>query len=129
MVILLVAVTFAIIVAIDAVLERRRRAVLAHEGEALHTRLRETEPHFVAGYEMPADLHYHKGHMWVHWVAPDQAFVGLDDFARRLVGHPDKIALPHAGRGGGRAGPQRPEGAPPGAGQRRGDRPQRVPEW
>ena len=97
MVVLLVAITFALIVAIDAVLERRRRAVLVHEGEALHTRLRETEPHFVAGYDMPADLHYHKGHMWVHWVAPDQAFVGLDDFGRRLVGHPDKVALPHAG--------------------------------
>ena len=97
MVVLLVAITFAMIVAIDAVLESRRRAVLVHEGEALHTRLREAEPHFVAGYEMPADLHYHKGHLWVHWVAPDQAFVGLDDFARRLVGHPDRIALPHAG--------------------------------
>jgi len=97
MVILLVAITFAIVVTIDAVLERRRRQVLAHEGEALHTRLREAEPNFVAGYDMPPDLHYHKGHMWVHWVAPDQAFVGLDDFARRLVGHPDKIAVPHAG--------------------------------
>ena len=97
MVILLVAITFAIIVAIDAVLERKRREVLVHQGEELHARLRETEPHFVAGYEMPTDLHYHKGHMWVHWVAPDQAFVGLDDFARRLIGHPDKIVLPHAG--------------------------------
>lgn len=97
MVILLVAITFAIIVAIDAVLERRRRAALAHEGEALHARLRESKPNFVAGYEMPQELHYHRGHLWVHWVAPDQAFVGLDDFARRLVGHPDKIALPHTG--------------------------------
>lgn len=97
MVILLVAITFGIIVTIDAVLERRRRGALAHEGEALHARLREVEPNFVAGYEMPENLHYHRGHLWVDWVAPDQAFVGLDDFARRLIGHPDKIALPHTG--------------------------------
>jgi glycine cleavage system H protein len=97
MVILLVAITFAIFVGIDALLERRRRHTLAHEGEALHARLRESEPEFVAGYEMPGDLHYHRGHLWVHWVAPDQAFVGLDDFARRLVGHPDKVVVPHVG--------------------------------
>lgn len=97
MVILLVAITFAVIVTIDAVLERRRRRVLVHEGEALHARLREVEPNFVAGYEMPENLHYHRGHMWVDWVAPDQAYVGLDDFARRLIGHPEKIALPHRG--------------------------------
>jgi len=97
MVILLVAITFVIIVAIDSVLERRRGAVLATEGEALHARLRETEPRFVAGYEMPEDLHFHRGHMWVHWVSPEEAYVGLDDFARRLIGHADKIVLPHRG--------------------------------
>ena len=55
MVILFVAITFAIFVGIDALMERRQRNTLAHEGEALHSRLRESEPEFVAGYEMPED--------------------------------------------------------------------------
>lgn len=97
MVVIFVAVFFAVFVTIDLVLERRRRSELARQGQALHDRIREAEPHFAAGYELPEGFAFHKGHTWVHWVAPDQALVGVDDFARRLIGHPDKVDIPAVG--------------------------------
>jgi glycine cleavage system H lipoate-binding protein len=97
MVVFLVAAVFLVFVTIDLMMERRRRAELVREGQNLHDRVRETEPNFVAGYEMPAQMVYHKGHTWVHWVSPDQAYIGVDDFARRLLGHPDKVELPSVG--------------------------------
>ena len=53
MVVILVAVFFAVFVTIDLVLERRRRTELARQGQVLHDRIREAQPHFAAGYEMP----------------------------------------------------------------------------
>jgi len=97
MVVILVAVFFAVFVTLDLVMERRRRGDLARQGQALHDRIREAQPHFAAGYEMPEGLVFHKGHTWVHWVSPDQALVGVDDFARRMIGHPDKVDIPSVG--------------------------------
>lgn len=97
MVVILVAVVFAVFVTLDLVMERRRRGELVRQGQVLHDRIKEAEPHFAAGYEMPEGLVFHKGHTWVHWVAPDQALVGVDDFARRLIGHPTKIEVPAVG--------------------------------
>ena len=97
MVVILVATLFAVFVTIDLVMERRRRSELARLGQALHDQIREAEPHFAAGYSLPEGLAYHKGHTWVHWVSPDTALVGVDDFARRLIGHPNRIDIPAAG--------------------------------
>jgi glycine cleavage system H protein len=55
------------------------------------------EPVWVAGYQMPEDLHYHRGHTWVRQTGPDTAVIGLDDFARRLVGPAATVKLPAAG--------------------------------
>ena len=67
--------------------------------------LEEEEPSWVAGFKLPHPLSYHPGHLWVHWVSPDQAYVGIDDFGRRLVGADATYALPwvgtHVGQGEG----------------------------
>lgn len=97
MVVLFVAAVFAVFVTIDLVQERRRRRELTAEGMTLHDSISEGQPNFVAGYELPEALHYHKNHMWVHWVGPDQAIVGVDDFGRRLLGHPKGIKTPPVG--------------------------------
>ncbi|MCB9899515.1 MAG: glycine cleavage system protein H [Planctomycetes bacterium] len=55
------------------------------------------EPVFVAGYALPSDYHYHRGHAWVRVLGPDTAAVGIDDFARRLVGRSTRVALPKVG--------------------------------
>lgn len=86
MVVLLVILTFAAFVVVDLVREQRRNKVLLQEGEAVHSALGEMEPQWVSGFQLKPALSYHPGHLWVHRVSKDQGYVGLDDFARRLVG-------------------------------------------
>ena len=103
MVVLMIALTFLVFVVIDLIRERSRRTDLVLEGESLHNALEEEEPSWVAGFKLPQPLSYHQGHTWVHWVSPDQAYVGIDDFGRRLVGERARFALPwvgtHVGQG------------------------------
>lgn len=105
MVVLMIALTFLVFVAVDLIRERRRRIHLVLEGESLHNALEEEEPSWVAGFKLPQPLSYHPGHLWVHWVSPEEAYVGIDDFGRRLVGANAKYALPwvgtHVGQGEG----------------------------
>ncbi len=55
------------------------------------------EPVWVGGYQLPEDLRYHQGHIWVRPLGADTAAVGMDDFARRLVGAAKGVALPETG--------------------------------
>ncbi len=49
------------------------------------------------GLDFPADRLYHRGHTWVREEKDGTVTVGLDDFARRLVGTPDEVRLPRLG--------------------------------
>ena len=49
------------------------------------------------GFEMPGDRLYHRGHTWVQLQDDGTVRVGLDDFGSRLIGKPDKVALPAKG--------------------------------
>jgi glycine cleavage system H protein len=96
MTVLLVLFVFAIFLSIDywrhrGVAEAEPRVLAPADLAPL------PEPVWVAGYQLPADLHYHRGHMWVRALAPDVAVVGLDDFARRLVGSSEQAKLPAVG--------------------------------
>ena len=97
MVVLLVLLTIATFLTIDIVKRRRREAALLVESEALHNSLQEEEPSFVGGFRLPTDLSYHPGHTWVHPVSATTAFVGIDDFARRILGQDIRITLPEEG--------------------------------
>jgi glycine cleavage system H protein len=97
MVILLVFVTFAVFVTVDILREHRRNLALLREGESIHNALAFGEPAVVSGFRMPAGLQYHQGHMWVHQVGPDLAYVGMDDFARRLTGENAHFSIPPVG--------------------------------
>ncbi len=55
------------------------------------------EPVWVGGYQLPEDRLYHLGHMWVRPLSADTAAVGMDDFARRLVGSAKNMVLPTVG--------------------------------
>ena len=55
------------------------------------------EPVYVAGYQLPEGLHYHRGHTWARLVSPDTAVVGVDDFARHVVGHVNRVKPPRVG--------------------------------
>lgn len=48
-------------------------------------------------FDVPPDLHYHRGHTWAK-PEPDHTFrVGVDDFTRRLLGEPSELKLPRIG--------------------------------
>jgi len=98
MTVLLVLVIFAFFLTLDYLRHRKTEeaAVLA-TAAAAEPGAFVPEPVWVAGYQMPEELHYHRGHTWVRATGPDTAVIGLDDFARRLVGPTDKVRLPAAG--------------------------------
>jgi hypothetical protein len=62
----------------------RRAAATADEAE-----------HF--GFDLPLDRLYHRGHTWARPEPDGTVTVGLDDFARRLVGTPERMELPAPG--------------------------------
>jgi glycine cleavage system H protein len=104
MTVLLVLMLFVLFMGIDWVLERRRAgrpAEVAIPAEmrmpALVPAAAVAEPVFVAGYELPEGLHYHRGHTWARVVAPDVVMVGVDDFARRLTGRAEDVKVPPVG--------------------------------
>ncbi|HMD72119.1 MAG TPA: hypothetical protein VKF41_12280 [Bryobacteraceae bacterium] len=49
------------------------------------------------GMTFPLDRLYHRGHTWVRRERNGTVTIGLDDFARHLVGRPDALDLPRKG--------------------------------
>ena len=98
MTVLLVLLTFVMFATIDWALRRRRVAVAETALQpALAGATPVAEPVFVAGYELPDGLHYHRGHTWARVAGPDTVVIGMDDFARRLTGTADDVRLPNVG--------------------------------
>jgi len=48
-------------------------------------------------FAVPDGRFFHPGHAWLRVDGPDVVTVGVDDFARRLVGTPSAIVLPEVG--------------------------------
>lgn len=95
MTVLFVIATFMVFVLID---------YLSHRGVATDARserplpeMAPVEPVWVAGYQLPESFHYHRGHTWARPVDADTVVVGMDDFARRLLGPAKKVGLPAIG--------------------------------
>jgi glycine cleavage system H lipoate-binding protein len=95
MTVLLVIATLALFVLIDYVTQRQETP------ENLPTRIPAepvvSEPVWVAGYQLPESLHYHRGHTWARPLDATTVVVGIDDFARRLIGPAKKVTLPAVG--------------------------------
>jgi glycine cleavage system H protein len=73
-----------------------RRCAEHRHLEALRQR-QPAEPAEHFGFDLPLDRLYHRGHTWVRPEVDGTVTVGLDDFARRLVGTPDRVELPAPG--------------------------------
>ena len=97
MVVILVLMTFGIFLLIDWA----RTPKLAKQ-PVLQTISREAEPRvapaMVAGFEVPENVRYHAGHTWAQSENRDLVRVGMDDFASKLIGKIESIALPQRGR-------------------------------
>lgn len=97
MTVIMVLLTFATFLLIDYV-----RGKKMAKQSVLQTANRETAPRvvpaIVAGFQVPENLRYHAGHTWALSESRELVRVGIDDFASKLVGKIDSIALPQRGR-------------------------------
>jgi glycine cleavage system H protein len=96
MTVLLVIASFAFFISLDVILTRRHSVTRSHAvaPEPVPAAL---EPVWVAGYLLPEGLHYHRGHTWLRVLDAETVSVGLDDFARRLIGPARNVHLPSIG--------------------------------
>jgi glycine cleavage system H protein len=94
MTVLLVIATFVCFILIDYLATQR---VHAREATALPAEPTPVEPVWVAGYQLPEAMHYHRGHTWARPIDADTVVVGVDDFARRLLGPAKALRLPAKG--------------------------------
>jgi len=95
MTVLLVLAFFVLLISMDYVVTRQR---LARESKALAAAaVPAVEPAWVAGYQMPEALYYHRGHTWARPLDTDTVLVGIDDFARRLIGPAASLSAPSRG--------------------------------
>jgi glycine cleavage system H lipoate-binding protein len=94
MTVLIVLAFFAFFIALDYALTRRR---LARQTLAQATPAPDLEPAWVAGYQMPESLYYHRGHTWARPLDADTVLIGVDDFARKLIGAAATLVTPSRG--------------------------------
>ncbi|MGA2355550.1 MAG: glycine cleavage system protein H [Terriglobales bacterium] len=99
MTVLLVLFTFAAFLVIDYFRSRNATTeplTVKHAGAgATAPRL---QPALVAGFAVPENLRYHPGHTWALSESPNLVRVGMDDFASKLTGKLESIALPQRGQ-------------------------------
>jgi glycine cleavage system H protein len=95
MTVLLVLAFFVALISMDYMVTRRR---LARESKALAAAaIPAVAPAWVAGYQMPEALYYHRGHTWARPLDADTVLIGVDDFARRLIGPAATVKAPSRG--------------------------------
>jgi glycine cleavage system H lipoate-binding protein len=98
MTVIMVLLTFAIFLSIDYV---RGHKQVVRQSDAQPTRrpsVSQVVPAFVAGFEVPENVRYHAGHTWALAESRELVRVGMDDFASKLIGKIESIALPQRGR-------------------------------
>jgi len=95
MTVLLVLAVFALFIAIDYLRTgRRQQPAVQAQPRVAAPQL----PEIVAGFRIAPNLFYHPGHTWAAKEGGDLVRVGIDDFAARLTGRLDSVALPQRGR-------------------------------
>jgi glycine cleavage system H lipoate-binding protein len=97
MTVLLVLLTFVTFLLIDHFHSRKvvvQPVVQAAKREA-PPRL---APNLVGGFQVPEKLRYHPGHTWALSESPSLVRVGMDEFASKLTGKIERIALPQRGQ-------------------------------
>jgi hypothetical protein len=95
--VLLVLLTFVTFLLIDHFHSRKQVAVqpaLQAKPEA-PPRL---APSLVGGFQVPEKLRFHPGHTWALSESPSLVRIGMDEFASKLTGKLDRIALPQRGQ-------------------------------
>jgi glycine cleavage system H lipoate-binding protein len=98
MTVIMVLATFAIFLLIDYVRSQKQLV----KQPAVQPVIREVPSHvvpaIVSGFQVPENVRYHSGHTWALSESRELVRVGIDDFASKLVGQIESIALPQRGR-------------------------------
>jgi glycine cleavage system H lipoate-binding protein len=98
MTVIMVLATFAIFLLIDYVRSQKQLV----KQPAVQPVVREVPSHvvpaMVSGFQLPENVRYHSGHTWALSESRELVRVGIDDFASKLVGKIESIALPQRGR-------------------------------
>ncbi len=98
MTVIMVLATFAIFLLIDYVRSQKQQV----KQPAVQPVVREVPSHvlpaMVSGFQVPENVRYHSGHTWALSESRELVRVGMDDFASKLVGKIESIALPQRGR-------------------------------
>jgi glycine cleavage system H protein len=98
MTVIMVLLTFAIFLSIDYVRGHKQVATQAERQPVRRETVSHIVPALVAGFEVPQNVRYHAGHTWALAESRELIRVGMDDFASKLIGKIDSIALPQRGR-------------------------------
>jgi len=98
MTVILVLATFAIFLLIDYIRTQKQLG----KQPAVQPVVREAPSHvvpaLVSGFQVPENVRYHAGHTWALSESRELVRVGMDDFASKLIGKIESIALPQRGR-------------------------------
>jgi glycine cleavage system H protein len=99
MTVLLVLLTFSVFLLIDYFMTRNATVQPAIAPRPhKQPMLARMKPAVVAGFEVPDNMKFHPGHTWAVSETPTLVRVGVDDFAARLIGKPERITLPQRGQ-------------------------------
>ena len=98
MTVILVLAIFAIFLLIDYIRSQKQLG----KQPAIRPVVRDVPSHLVpglvSGFQVPENVRYHAGHTWAVSESRELVRVGMDDFASKLVGQIESIALPQRGR-------------------------------
>jgi len=101
MVIILVALTFFVVISVQAIshrLARKRELAMAElSGGWAGVAPVAVAPHLGRVPQFPEDAYYHKGHAWVKLEGSNRIRVGLDDFTQQVMGDIEGIEIPLPG--------------------------------
>ena len=98
MTVLLVLLTFVTFLLIDHFHSRKQVVVQPALQAAKHRAPPRLTPSLVGGFQVPEKLRFHPGHTWALSESPSLVRIGMDEFASKLTGKLDRIALPQRGQ-------------------------------
>jgi glycine cleavage system H lipoate-binding protein len=98
MTVILVLLMFATFLLIDHFYSRKHVVIQPAMQVAKREAPARLAPSLVGGFQVPDNLRYHPGHTWALSESPSLVRVGLDDFASKLAGKIENIALPQRGQ-------------------------------
>jgi glycine cleavage system H lipoate-binding protein len=95
---LLVVLMFAVFILIDHYFRTAKQPVLQAAPVSPERNEFARPSPVVGGFRVPEYLRYHPGHTWALNESPTLVRVGMDDFAAKVVGRIERIALPQRGQ-------------------------------